>query len=895
MIAVLAAKGQTIRFDDSLFSTAGFHKLDNTDSRLVYSFNNGWYFYKGDISGAYKADYAVTSEWKQVQLPHGVDILPEEASGGVNYQGVVWYRKSFKLPKKVAGKKLTLHFEAVMGRCTVWLNGHLVAQHTGGYLPVIIDLTKNNVHYDRENVIALRADNSDDARYPPGKPQYAMDFTYMGGIYRDVWLIATESVHITDPNTANQVAGGGVFVHYENVSDQSAEVLVETNILNESSRTAELTVEASLVDAAHNTLQKQQKNIQLSASESGITKHSLVIANPRLWSPDHPSLYRLYIRLKNPQGKVVDGYYQNIGIRSIEFNSAGRLYLNGKPFEDKLVGANHHQDYAVIGNAMTNNLHWHDAKLMRDAGIRIVRGSHYPQDPAFMDACDQLGIFVIVCTPGWQFWNKDSAFAAHIYDDVRQMIRRDRNHPSVFAWEPVPNETSYPAAFAEKVYAVTHAEYPYKNCIAATNAGSQKAYMFDLLYAHPNEYLKEKERAEDTKISKSQREQIQAELRKPFFTREWGDNVDNWNAQNSDSRAARSWGEMPQIVQAIHYSNADSADRSGLYATDWEALYEAPAGHLGGCLWHFFDTQRGYHPDPFYGGLVDGFRQTKYAYYLFKSQQDPKSEYFNLTGQSPFTLFIANELSPFSPPDITVFTNCDSVRLTVFGKNAGIQAPDPHLKMPHSPIIFKNAFHFRYLKGINPSEASVKAEGFKDGKVVIVVNKEPGFRPAALKLSTTAFPGEMVADGSTVIPITVTMLDNEGHVKRLNDQLVRLKVTGAARLISNADIAENPKRIQWGTAAMLIKTNMTPGPVTIIASPIIEGATTVKSDTLIFNTIAASMPSIYNVNDVNDLESYQDSDSPNKNPRSPKPAAKIIEEQLKKVEAGQKRFQTNPQ
>jgi len=369
--------------------------------------------------------------------------------------------------------------------------------------------------------------------------------------------------------------------------------------------------------------------------------------------------------------------------------------------------------------------------------------------------------------------------------------------------------------------------------------------------------------------------------------------VENWDAQNSDSRVARSWGEVPQLVQAIHYSNPDSASRDvNVYGTSWETLYESPAQHVGGCLWHFFDTYRGYHPDPFYGGLVDGFRQTKYSYYLFKSQQNPSSPYFKLTGENPYTLFIANELTPFSPADIPVFTNCDSVQLNVYGKYTITQKPDASLRMPHAPIIFKNIYHFSDIQKYDDAKPAIEAKGFKNGQVVITVKKQPGYRPTALKLSTEAVPAEMLADGSTVIPVTVSMLDELGNVKRLNDQLVRFVVEGEGRLINNPEILGNPAKIGWGTAVALIKTNLKAGAIRIIALPAFTGLNTVKGDTLVINTIVPPMPSVYNDKDVNNLETYSAQNGLHITGANAIDAAHKKEE-LKKVEEGQKKFQTN--
>src|SRR5699024_256409 len=246
---------------------------------------------------------------------------------------------------------------------------------------------------------------------------------------------------------------------------------------------------------------------------------------------------------------------------------------------------------------------WRDAKVLRDAGIRILRLSHYPQSPAFMDACDELGIFTIVCAPGWQYWNKKNPEFEKLFErNIRQMIRRDRNHASVFAWEPLPNETHYPAEFGKTAYDITHEEDPSENCIATNNYGFPYWKKYELIYGHLYD-------------------DIQINDHQGLFVREWGDDVDNWTDQNSPSRVNIAWGEVPQLVQARHYSHPP------YYFGSWETFYEAPKEMIGGCLWHAFDTPRGYHPDPFYGGIVDAFRRPKYAYYLFKSQQNPQSEY----------------------------------------------------------------------------------------------------------------------------------------------------------------------------------------------------------------------------------------------------------------------------
>lgn len=440
------------------YSVAGFYPLEHT-GREVYSMNPAWRFYKGSAPEAYRVDFD-DDNWAVVSLPDGIEYLPTEASGCINYQGEVWYRKHFTPDNSLKGKKLFLHFEAIMGKSKVWINGQLINEHFGGFLPVIADITPY-VTFEKENVIAVWADNSDDPSYPPGKAQDVLDFTYCGGIYRDCWLIAHNDVYITDPNYENQVAGGGLFVAFDKVSEQTADILLNIQVRNDRKQSFNGRVVYELLDANAEKVGEATHKLSVGKQKAAVVANKIRISDPHLWSPDSPYLYQLHVYVQDNHGNTIDGYKRRIGVRSIEFKGKDGFWLNGKPYDAPLIGANRHQDFAVVGNALSNSMHWRDAKKLRDAGLKVIRNAHYPQDPAFMDACDELGLFVIVNTPGWQFWNEAPEFAQRVYSDIRNMVRRDRNHPSVWMWEPILNETWYPADFAQKVRDIVMEEYPY--------------------------------------------------------------------------------------------------------------------------------------------------------------------------------------------------------------------------------------------------------------------------------------------------------------------------------------------------------------------------------------------------------------------------------------------------
>lgn len=328
------------------FSTAGFFRLENS-GREVFSMNPAWRFLKGTQAGAEATDFD-DREWTVVSLPHGLEYLPAEASGCVNYQGEAWYRKHFTPDDALKGKKLFLHFEAIMGKSKVYVNGKLIAEHFGGYLPVIADIT-DAVEWGKENVIAVWTDNSDDPEYPPGKPQNVLDFSYFGGIYRDCWLVAHNDIYVTDPNYENETAGGGLFVSYDNVSDASADVVLKIHVRNEGKQPFTGVVEYELQQPDGRQVAFLNSKITIEPGKTVSSTDQLLVKHPLLWTPESPTLYNLIVRIRDEEGNVIDGYRRRIGIRSIEFKGKDGFWLNGKPYDSPLIGANRHQDFAIVG------------------------------------------------------------------------------------------------------------------------------------------------------------------------------------------------------------------------------------------------------------------------------------------------------------------------------------------------------------------------------------------------------------------------------------------------------------------------------------------------------------------------------------------------------------------
>ena len=784
-------------------SIAGFFPLENS-GRQIWSFNPEWRFHLGDVKDAEKADFNDT-EWEVVSTPHSVKLMPAEASGCRNYQGIAWYRKSFVLPKNTGNQNVELHFEAIMGKQRIYIDGRLVKEHEGGYLPITVNLTQLGIRPGEKHIIAVMTDNSNDKTFPPGKPQYTLDFAYHGGIYRDVWLIAKNKVAITDAIEENKVAGGGIFVHYGTISQQLAEVFVNTEVRNTDQKTRTITVENSI-----GAVRKTSK-VTLAAGACKTVVQKLIIKHPSLWSPETPYLYRLATRIL--EGKTaLDGGITRIGIRSFEFRGAEGFFLNGEKYH-QFIGANRHQDFAYVGNAVPNSQQWRDAKRLRDAGFTIIRTAHYPQDPSFMDACDEMGLFIIVATPGWQYWNKDPQWGEKVHQNTRDIIRRDRNHPCVLMWEPILNETRYPEDFALKALQITHEEYPYPyRPVAAADlhsAGVRDHY--DVVYGWPGD---------DFKADKPTQ---------CIFTREFGEYVDDWYAHNNLNRASRSWGERPQLVQA--QSLAKTTDE----------LHHTTGQFIGGCQWHPFDHQRGYHPDPYWGGIYDAFRQKKTAFWMFASQENHEP-----------MVHIAHEMTQFSDADVIVYSNCDSVRLSVYDGEKSWTLPVKHEegRMPSQPVIFKDVWDFWEARNYsytqkNWQKVNMVAEGICAGKVVCSEKKMPSRRSTKLRLYIDEMGKKLVADGSDFVVVVCEVTDDSGHVRRLAKENIVFTVEGEGEIIGDASINANPRAVEWGSAPVLIRSTRKPGKIKVHAEVQFPGTHAPTPADIEFESIPASIEQLF--------------------------------------------------
>ncbi|MGA2541120.1 MAG: glycoside hydrolase family 2 TIM barrel-domain containing protein [Verrucomicrobiota bacterium] len=727
--------------------------------------------------------------WETVNLPHTVRLEPLNASGGVNYQGVCWYRKHFALSNLWQDRKIYLLFEGAMATADVWLNGVHVASHYCGYLPFTVDLSKQ-ARFGRENIVTVRLDNANNPEAPPGKPQDTLDFTYFGGLYRGVHLQVVNPLHVTDPILANKPAGGGVFVTFPEVSAAAATVRIQTDVANEWETARDCKVAQTLLAPDGTVAAAADTTLRLDAGASHAFVQMLEVKQPALWQPYHPNLYALHTVVSAGNGPG-DDVFTRIGIRTIRFDKDKGLFINGEHFIS--MGANRHQDHPYVGYALSPEAQYRDAKKLREAGMTSFR-SHYPQDPAFMEACDELGILAIVSNPGWQFMG-DEVFKQRVLQDAREMVRYYRNYPSAILWEAQLNETdNRPVAI--QLQNIVHEEYPGDQCYAAGDRiGNLAGFAgWDVEYSRNNGS-------------------------KPVWVREWGDQVDNWTDQQSSSRVPRGWGETPLLVQAwAHLSRMD-----GIYAQANGPDGPGTGRLCGACLWAGVDCYRGYHHQPFYGGFLDLFRLPKFDYYMFQSQR-PADIHIPGVESGPM-VFIANYATHQSPTTVTVFSNCEEVRLSQNGKVLATQKPDAGHRIPHPPFTFQigqfGEHSMLYSTGVarpGTEVGELKAEGLINGEVAATQTIHSPGVPTHLELQVDTGGRDLTADGSDFVRVYARLCDLRGTTYPQGNDLVTFTAEGPGTIIDDARIRANPVNAEAGIATVLIRASATPGTITIRAA-----------------------------------------------------------------------------
>ncbi|MDX9747896.1 MAG: glycoside hydrolase family 2 TIM barrel-domain containing protein [Paludibacter sp.] len=402
--------------------------------RIKYSINELWRFSRQDAPQASSSGFSDAS-WEMVHLPHTwncSDTMDDEQG---YYRGAAWYRRSIHIPHNYHNKQITILFEGANQEVELFVNGNSAGTHAGGYTRFSFDITAL-LKPGADNQLAVKVNN----RHNPDIPPLSADFTFFGGIYRDVYLVVSSQQHISTTHYASD----GVYVRTPEVSESLAKLSIETMLSNASSVKKQVIVEHLLMDADQIVVGTVSKKYKLGEKTVNIpVSQYLELKQPSLWSPESPYLYSVCTRVYDEKKKqVLDEVYQTIGFRWYEFTTEKGFVMNGKPY--KLIGTNRHQCYDRIGNALPDEIHVKDVLLLKQMGGNFLRVSHYPQDPVVMEMCDKLGIITSVEIPIVNEITMSEGFTSTSLEMTREMIFQDFNRPSVVIWAYMNEVLLYP-------------------------------------------------------------------------------------------------------------------------------------------------------------------------------------------------------------------------------------------------------------------------------------------------------------------------------------------------------------------------------------------------------------------------------------------------------------------
>ncbi|MGZ3822187.1 MAG: sugar-binding domain-containing protein, partial [Mucilaginibacter sp.] len=350
---------------------------DKTGRKQLFDYN--WKFYQGDTAAAKSKDFNDKS-WRSLDLPHDWSIegkiSPKNITGGEGGYfpaGIGWYRKTFKAPAEWKGKKVSIYLEGVYMNSVVFINGKSLGIYPYGYTSFNYDLSPY-LDFNNENVIAVRVDNS----------QQLNSRWYTGsGIYRHVWIIATNAVHVADQ---------GIAITTPDVSANNATVKIKTLIKNETGLSQSIVLSTRLQDANSKDAGDRQIKIEVDANSEKEITQTIMVSRPLLWTPETPRLYSAQVQLSQNK-KAVDGTKTNFGIRAVKFTAENGFQLNGKTI--KINGGCMHHDNGCLGAAAFDRAEERKVELLKEAGFNAVRTSHNPPSEAFLNACDRLGLLVV--------------------------------------------------------------------------------------------------------------------------------------------------------------------------------------------------------------------------------------------------------------------------------------------------------------------------------------------------------------------------------------------------------------------------------------------------------------------------------------------------------------------
>ena len=751
------------------------------DRRL---FDEGWQFTQTDSVKMSWFGYN-DKTWRTLDLPHDWAIegdfmatAPSGASGGALPGGIGWYRKHFNVTKADKGKKLFIDFDGVYMNAKVWINGHELGQRPYGYSSFRYDLTPH-LNYGGDNVVAVRVDNSDQ----PNSRWYSGC-----GIYRHVYLVSTDNVHVSH---------WGTWINAEVQKSGAAVFKLDVELDNETGKAKKATVVNTLLDAAGKAVGSSSSGVKLAAGASRkAVSQNMTLKNPQLWSVERPYIYKVRTQVK-VGGKVVDEYYTNTGVRSFRFDAEKGFFLNGKNM--KINGVCQHHDMGCLGAAVNEDALYRQLRMLRDMGANAVRCSHNPPAPELLNMCDTMGL--IVMDESFDMWHrrKTKNDYARFFDkwaerDLTDLVRRDRNHPSILMWS-IGNEVleQWSSADADNLTA--------EQANLILNAGHDASTLAkDGEELSPNSILTRNlcniiRRLDNTRP-------ITAGCNEPDpgnhlfksgaldiigfnYHHEWVKDVPknfpgkpfifsesvsalqtrDYYMMPSDSvrKAPQEWW-MPYTDPSFQCSAYDNmhASWSSTHEQTWDVVKHND--FVGGqFIWTGWDyigepTPYGFPARSSYFGIIDLAGMPKDVYYMYQGEWTDRQvchlfPHWNWLDGQQIDLWC-------------YYNNADEVELFINGKSQGVRTKGAH------------DYHVMWRVTYEKGEAKVVAR--KNGKVVATDVRRTAGAPHHIRL--TADKTSLAANGKSLSFVNVDIVDADGNVCPWAENQVFFELSGAARL-----------------------------------------------------------------------------------------------------------------
>ena len=800
-----------------------------TDSRSV-SFNDGWRFRLADDKAMASPGYD-DSSWRQLNLPHDWAIEgdfsennPSGTGGGALPGGAAWYRKSFTIPAADRDKMIYIDFDGVYMNSTVYINGHELGTRPYGYASFSYDIT-TWLKKDGENVIAVRVDNSEQ----PNSRWYSGC-----GIYRNVWLRAVNPVHIPL---------WGVFVEPTSVSREKAAIDIETIVDNRSGKKENLRLATSIVNATGHTVATVTTPFSLKKGESTTVKQNLDVTSPHLWDIDDTYLYTVKTTVLPAKSDIaIDSLLTTTGLRYFDFDADKGFSLNGKPM--KIKGVCMHHDLGALGAAVNTRAIERQLEILKEMGVNAYRASHNPPAPEVPELCDRMGFIVMDET--FDMWRKKKT--AHDYSryfpewyerDLTDLVRRDRNHPSVMIWS-IGNEVleqwsdakadslsleqanlilnfghsadmlaaesdsmSVNSLLTRRLSGMVHDLDPMRPVTAGCNEPDPGNHLFrsgaiDIIgFNYHDDWFKDVPRNFPGKpflITES----VSALMTRGYY-RMPSDSLNIWPER---------W-DKPFFDPSFSCSSYDNCH------APWGNTHEGTLRHMdtndfisGQFVWTGFDylgepTPYGWPARSSYFGIVDLAGIPKDIYYMYQSQWRPDKTVLHL--------FPHWNWEPGQEIDLwAYYNNADEVELFVNGESKGVRSLEP------------GKYHVSWRVNFEPG--TVRAVSHKDGKTMAVREIHTAGEPYSVRL--TPDRPAIDADGRDLSYLLVEILDKDGNLCPNADNEVTFTVNGAGfnagvdngSPVSLERFKADHRKAFYGKAMLIIQNNGEEGPVTVTAT-----------------------------------------------------------------------------